>query len=246
MYLLGSNYPAIIKIDQLTKETEYIDKPFIEKGLNQKDAYFRVQNVLKENSLYIPCCLDNTVLRLDLNTEDYEWLSVGENANRYSGIEYDGKIFYLSPRMNSHIVIWDGAKSINEIDLPSEYAGNMLSFGGCSKLDNEIIFWNVKDWNFAGRKSLKYMPVTGRLTDDNHQYTVIKNIDDLTVMQKSDGTLEIFKFGEKIFSEMLNVDITQVKKLYKEKELLVLDRTSPILEGDMFSLDNFITLIQDK
>lgn len=241
IYMLGSSYPAIIKINSETKKMIYIEKPFEEKEKdNIDDAFFRAQHVIKDDVLFIPCCLDNTVLLFNLNTEEYEWHKVGSENNRYSGITFDGKNFWLSPRLNSPIVMWDGEKSIREFQLSYEYSVSQIYFGGCSKSGNNILFWN-----FVNNDSIRISIDTQTLEKDNNKYSLVKEFGDLTVFQKENGKFEIYKDDAKIFSLNLEMDYKVIKDFYKTYDLSLWQDNKIYIEGQLFSLENYLGIIVD-
>ena len=124
IFFIGCLYPAIVILDIDTEELTYIEEPY--KHINtiakeEKDACFRTDYVQIENVIYIASCVSNEVLRFNLDSLEYDFLSVGEKDFKYSGIGFDGNIFYLAPRKTSPIVIWDGDNKCSSIELPDIY-----------------------------------------------------------------------------------------------------------------------------
>lgn len=238
IYMVGSTYPAIMKIHSCTKNVVYIEKPFVEKGTDLKDAYFRAQHMIDGSELLIPCCFDNTVLRFDLNTESYQWEKVGGEKNGYSGICYDGENYYLSPRHNTPIVVWNRKKETKEIKLPSDYCYSRLYFGGCTQIGKEILFWSFETF-----ESLRLLEKGKIVERDFNKYCLVKKIDDCVVLQKESGLMEVYSGEMRLFSEQLEVDMDDVERMYNELGMSLYKKESLCMEGDVFSLANFLEQI---
>lgn len=238
VYMIGGSYPAIIIINPKTKEIEYIEKPFKDK--NEKDitdAFFRAEHVLIDDNIYIPCCFDNTVLKMNLRTREYEWIKVGASLNRYSGITFDGSFFWLAPRHNSNVVQWDGKLNVYEFELPERYDVSVY-FGGCCRSGNEIYFCNIVngetfsvDINEKTRKEAK------------HKYILIKEFDNLTVFQKMDGFFEIYINSCLDISFDLNINFNEINKKYIDNDLSFKCKNNIYAEGEPFSLGAFLEII---
>lgn len=143
MFIIGSNYPAIICLDLQTENMTYVEEPYVwlkEKKEELTDCYFRCGYVQKENFLYLASCLQNLVLKFNMETYDHEWIKVGDDNNRYSGIEWDGKNFWLAPRKNTTIVKWDGVDTAIEYPLPAEFQDENFHFLGVVCEQDNIVF----------------------------------------------------------------------------------------------------------
>mgnify|MGYP003359352554 CR=1 FL=1 len=149
MYLIGSSYPAIIKLDVSKMKAEYIKEPFIEKVKKMgelKDAFFRTHHAVRGEWLYLASCVDNTVLKFNLKTNEYKWLSIGSDDNKFSGIVYSLNDFWLSPRTTEKIIKWDGM-NVNIYSLYFDVENNVLR----PNLDYDIqkdysLFATEYDW----------------------------------------------------------------------------------------------------
>ena len=73
--------------------------------------------------------MTNKVVRLNLETKDFQLYSIGNNDAAFSGIAYDGEVFYLSPRRTDAVIVWDGKDKVREIDIDKYYTsrGNFIS-----------------------------------------------------------------------------------------------------------------------
>ena len=76
-------------------------------------------------------------------TDEYRWEKVGSDGNRYSGIAWDGKAFWLSPRKHTSIVRWILGVGIEEFDISRDYQeGN--NFGGVVYYDDKIYILSLE------------------------------------------------------------------------------------------------------
>lgn len=190
LIIIGSNYPAIISLNLQTEEVDYIEQPYARLREKQKqlgDCYFRCDYVRKNEYLYLASCLENLVLKFNMETYQYEWIEVGNATNRYVGITWDGENFWLAPRTNGTIVKWNEECS-EEYVLPQEFQKDKIYFAGAVYNDGNVIF--------PGR----FEPYTITLSTINpnimevtqEQYLFYKRIEgDLLVSQKTDGEIQI-------------------------------------------------------
>lgn len=146
MFLFGGKYSAILKMDLATKDIIYIEKPFKEKNnKNLKDYYFRGKPLKIENILYLASCIDNSVLRFNMDTYDYQWIEVGSKTNQYSGIEKRGNDFWLAPRHNSHIVKWDGKDGSVEYKIDEKFQIENSYFSGITKKKDDLVIYTSRN-----------------------------------------------------------------------------------------------------
>lgn len=141
-FLIGSNYPAIIKMNIDTLEIEYWTEPykFLLSTKSKRDGFFRCDFLLKNNELFLASCINNYVLRLNLDSSDFIWCEVGEKNFRYSGITWDGEFYWLSPRTGTPIVKWDGKKDVEYFPLPERYDNATNNFLGVQYNNGRLVF----------------------------------------------------------------------------------------------------------
>lgn len=140
---MGSNYPAIVILNLETNVIEYIEEPYkryIELSKKENDCFFRTDSVQIGNELYWASCLSNEVFRFNMDTYEYEFIIVGKSDYKYSGIDYDGKFFWLSPRKNTPAVRWDGVNDFSAINLPFVRKENVATIGNVICKDESVIF----------------------------------------------------------------------------------------------------------
>lgn len=142
LFLIGSNYPAIIRMNMDTFEIEYWTEPykFLLSAKNRMDCFFRCDFLLKNNELFLASCINNYVLRLDLDSSDFIWCEVGEKNFRYSGITWDGEFYWLSPRTGTPIVKWNGKKGVEYFPLPERYDNATNNFLGVQYDNGRLVF----------------------------------------------------------------------------------------------------------
>lgn len=142
LILIGSNYPAIIRMNMDTYELVYYTEPYsyLLSKKNKSDFFFRSDFSLINNELFLASCLNNHVLKLNLDTSDYQWYEVGDKDFRYSGITYDGKFFWLSPRTGTPIVKWDGKNKEEYFPLPKHFDKTTKNFIGVQYDDGILTF----------------------------------------------------------------------------------------------------------
>ena len=123
LYMLPVFSQAFIRLNTVNDNVEYIvgwaEK--VDKLRFNSDAYFRRQAILVEGRLMIPFCSVNAVMELDCKTTEYRIHKLGEEKRGYSGICFDGKNFWLSPRTDRVLVRWNpGAHYVEAIEMGQE------------------------------------------------------------------------------------------------------------------------------
>ena len=240
IYMVGAHYPAIIVIDPNTKEVKYIEEPFLLKGdaSNISDIYFRSQSKVLNCVLYLPSCIDNTVLKLYLNDYKYEWARVGEKGNCFSGITYDGDFFWLSPRYNSNIVKWNGVDCAREINLPLRFANYDCYFCGVLASINGVSVCNMisKDSLYVDKKTM-------RLSEDSNQYLMVKEMNEITVIQDACGKIKIYDHGNLIYENFLQIERQKLYKYFDNNGLSIFKIEDITQENRMCTLNGFIDFV---
>lgn len=143
IFVVGSFYPAIIVINTLNNKMEYIEGPY--SYYNQlenagKDIYFRRDHIVIGDTLYLPSCIDNSILKLDMSSYQFEIVKAGREGNAFSGIDFDGKNFFLSPRKGEMLTIWDGKNNYDEIFIgETKKDTSMVEYTGVIYWEGDII-----------------------------------------------------------------------------------------------------------
>lgn len=194
IYYIGCLYPAIIILDLKSEKMEYITAPYenrIELAKTKNDSFFRTDYVQIGEYMYMASCIDNTVLKFNLDTYDFEYIEVGGKENMYAGLDFDGEEFYLSPRKNGKGVVWNPKNGATRyLTLPYENMENKAVFGGVVCMKDKIIFpacfsKDTVEIHFDNKTK-------PQLFNTGKQYMFYKRIDDETVISlTTDGELEI-------------------------------------------------------
>ena len=144
LYLIGSYYPSIVKINindrNINEIPIYESKLELQKKIN--DCFARKSIVVRDHKIYIPSALDNEVAIYDTDTDTYSWKKIGNDTNRFSGIAWDGESFWFSPRNCSTIVRWIPNVLIDEIDISPWYKDDK-NFAGILCRDNKIYLYSL-------------------------------------------------------------------------------------------------------
>lgn len=115
LFLVGAAYPAIMVINMNDYSVDYIMGIFDERIKDSnyaQDCFVRVDTVLKENKLYMASCVSNHICIVNLDNYSWKWKKIGDSYNRYSGIAWDGRRFWLAPRYRGSIIIWDSVADV--------------------------------------------------------------------------------------------------------------------------------------
>lgn len=245
IYMLGHYYPGIMRLNINTKEIERIELPFLQTNNGrEQDGYFNWDYVIKEDWLYLPLLNSNHVLKLNLRTEAYDLISIGNCRNQYSGIVWDGNYFWLPPRKNTAYVRWDGDNEVKEYSLPKEFEKKQYYFGGAYVIGNKVVFSGFREFTLEFAPN---MPKETRVL--NRRNNFYKKIDNTTVILQDDkGNIFIQKENEAEKKIICQVDDSQLQdmaekhifmtKEFKKKELIV--------ENPFISLTNWLNHIDVK
>lgn len=155
LFITGAEVPAIIRVNTENDSLDYIidwEQKIKDLVFDYEDAYFRKQCIVLKNKLYVPFCNANAVLELNCDNLLSEIHVLGEQKQGYSGICFDGKRFWLSPRKNGDLVKWN-----------SETGEKEYFALGIKENEGKLIYAGIlcyKDWKvllpFSGKDRVKY------------------------------------------------------------------------------------------
>lgn len=149
IYLFGHKWPGIATLDVRTYKIEMLMLPQNVQNLNySKDGIFNWDYVLLDNSLYLPLMCKNEIIKLNLKDKKIEEFVVGDEKNKYVGLTYDGKYFWLAPRKGKYFVRWDGHKNIKEYVLPADYLIDKYYFGGAFCYGKWVCFTGFDGYSY--------------------------------------------------------------------------------------------------
>lgn len=249
LFLIGGSYPAIICFDPENSSCDYIEEPYKEIMARQPDVdhhYFRPHGVRSENTLYLASCLDNFVLKFDMETRKHQWIKVGEDGHRYSGIAWDGRHFWLSPFKNADLVKWDGNKDIKTLSISHnlEQEPTKYIWGVCYD-DSQIIFPCA-----SHPKGIRIDTTNDTLQFYDEQYSLYTRLDNgMVVSQTINGDLTIRTDGSSSKTYHPAVDIGELAQFYKDQnKKIFLEQTLYYEESNHFltSLESFTSLAKPE
>lgn len=146
LFLFSGLQSYLAYVDLNTDEIMYLNGVFSEQTealCEDVDRLVGRSYVQKGRYLWLASWVMNCVLKLDMKTLEYEWLKVGAEENRYAGIAWNGNRFWLAPRGQSTIIIWDGGTETEEFALPKQ---DDYNFSEIISYRNQII---VSNWYHA-------------------------------------------------------------------------------------------------
>ena len=121
LFFFGCRYPAIVILNLNTEDMTLCESVYTEHlralSENMMKAFFVREGVCLNDYMYMASCLDNTVLKFNMNNFEYEYVSLGDDKSNFSGIGYDGSNFYIAPRNKNDAIKWDGAGKYEVIKL---------------------------------------------------------------------------------------------------------------------------------
>lgn len=136
LYMFPLHYKYITRVDLKTHTVTYLKEIYNEfcKHQDLEQCNLSCQYTRKQDTLYLVEQQSNMVLRFDLMTEAYAWMSVGYHTNIYNAIASDDSYFYLVPLHKGNLVRWDGKNEYKEYALPKE-----CQYDECGPVDANII-----------------------------------------------------------------------------------------------------------
>jgi len=196
LFLIGGHYPAILEMDLNSYKISYIEAPFVCRRQygSRSELYFRGDFACRGETLYFASGRDNSVLIFHLDTKEYEWIEVGGKLNRYSGIMWDGRHYWFSPRMNTPVVKWDGKDKVVEYEIPSEKRVDNISYLGVVRRGNQIVMPAVSG---SGADTI-VITENEEMEFENATYVFYKNTEDgKYIAQNSEGKVIYINYGDK-------------------------------------------------
>ncbi|MCM1246715.1 MAG: hypothetical protein NC293_13840 [Roseburia sp.] len=249
LFLIGGSYPAIICLDLKNNSCDYIEEPYEEIMAREPEIdhhFFRLHGVRIENTLYLASCLDNFVLKFDMETRKHQWIKVGEEGQQYVGIAWDGSHFWLSPFRNTDFIKWDGNENIKTLSISHnlEQEPNMYLWG--ARYDgSQIIFPCV-----SHPKSIRIDTTNDTLQFYDEQYSLFKRFDNgVVVNQTINGDLTIRTDDSSPKTYHPAVDVDELAQFYEERNKKVFLEQTLYYEGPkhfLTSLEGFTTLAKPE
>ncbi len=245
LYLIGCEYPAIVVLDLLTDEMEYVEAPYEhlqEPKKNNNDCYFRCDNVLVDNCLYLATCVSNEILKFNLDTYEFSFIRIGDDSNRFVGIAFDGNWFCLAPRKTGSIVFWNGENMVNAIDLPDQYNNNSrMIFGGiCYQSDSFCLPAVFEDNSIVLRKEgEEYCP---QLYSEKYLFYRWIDSDTMVYVSYPHNMMLSYKGNAAEYKLVIDDKLFDNHFINNSERVFVSTQATPLIEDDV-DLKLFIELI---
>lgn len=239
LFVMGVFAPAILRVNTVNNHVDYITdwQKNIEKLIfDFGDAYFRKQSVVLDDKLYVPFCNANAVLEIDCNSMETVIHSIGEEKQGYSGICFDGKSLWLSPRKNGSMVRWD--LSSNRVDniriIGLEEAENKFMYIG-------VILSNDKICLLPSVKSQTLCEEEGKVIELKGEYSFVQS-DEIKIIyyEKNKGIVTIIDRESGTQSE---IEIDKVEIDVNIEEVLC-ENYKVIIEDSVFDIGDFLRFVQ--
>ncbi|TCL58128.1 hypothetical protein EDD76_107244 [Kineothrix alysoides] len=249
VFLIGSNYPAIVCVDMEKETLTYFDRIYDclkDKRKELEDCYVRCDCVQINDCFYMASALDNKVLKFDMSNCQYFWIEVGSDRNRYSGIAWDGSNFWLAPRQNTAIVKWDGTNKVTEYLLPQEFAAQCMHFLGVVYDGTKIIMPGGID----GSKTIKFKNgCADKFEILSEQYSFYKRINDgYIVSQTTEGELTVLDRDGRGLDYLCAVDIEALDSYKREQKVDIIDiiQKKLCIENHIISMHDLCSTVDVK
>jgi len=172
LLLWGGYYPGMVIVNLIDRSVSYDMNLMSLKSTSTKDLFFRSGPLNVRGKLYFASCIDNSVLIVDEARLDHAWVEVGDKRNRYSGIEWDGQYFWLSPRCDSAIVKWDGKDRIWEYEQQTDMVFDRVTYFGIVRRGDGFLIPASPN----GAADSLYVDGSGQVIQEKTRYTLCKNV----------------------------------------------------------------------
>ncbi len=239
LLLWGGYYPGMVRINLTDYSVSYrMDLMNGKRGII-KDLFFRSGPLKVRGKLYLASCVDNSVLIVDEDKLDCSWVEVGARHNRYSGIEWDGQYFWLSPRCDSAVVRWDGKGRVWEYEQPEDARFETVTYFGIVRIGDGFLIPASPN----GAADSIYVDKSGRLTREKRRYTLCKNVGKCgLIYQIAEGEIVYIDDGG-VKHEILKEDI-DISRLLRQAGIETHEYIEGIMtENEDFSLREWISMV---
>lgn len=243
IYMVGSFYPSILEVDIHDNTVKNLDDIFegrFEASREMKDSFFRYNYVQKDNKIFLASCISNEVLEFDMENREYEWHRIGKKQNRFSGIGWDGKRWWLAPRNNGALGIWD-QMNYEEINLP-ENNGEKYSFTGIVCFAGNVYLPAMEN---------EYTLIVDKNSDikmRKERYTFAKKInEEQMICQNINGDMYIITKDCKKTKINNTIDISKLNTYLQEFDKTVVNWLAEkvYMEDCFLDLEDIINILKD-
>lgn len=218
---------------------------------DDKDAYFLSGKRIGE-SVFLASCCGNALIQFDMDNCISTVYEIGNKANRYALVSYDGAYFWLTPRRDTNIVKWNIEKGLM-LEIPNPAINpttDKMPFISNFAFDNYIWLYSA-----FSETSFKIDVTTGNLeeistvdpslkkNDTNQSYYIFAHDDN--GMYLTYNIEHILKIHTKNRSEdlQLRYEADLLKKIKQQKYKRKIFDTSQaryVKENETFMLEDFL------
>ena len=192
IFLFGAAYPAILKIDLNDYSVSYMEISCPPEQKKEEEGLFFTDAIRMDNLAYSPVSVSNHVMRLNLDTLEYEWQQIGSAGNVYCGIDHNEDGFWIPSWQHGKIVRWDGDSDFEEFELPDEIASRPYQFTGAVFDGNRILFLSIQDGNSLELQKDTSGGYKTVLTEETKKYIHWEHYENGTiVLMRSDASLDV-------------------------------------------------------
>ena len=259
MYLIPGLYDCILKVDMESEKVFRIEGNYTETG--KRHAGLQTANsgyVLVDNMAYISYWDNNTILKLDLNSDSIKEIKLDLSMPRVlRDIVYDGECFWVTDRDDNCLIKWDEKKgNVEEIDIDLEVydrTGFMYLFSNgkslyiCPKYGKSIIKYDKQlrtidkliDIPYDPIESVKLLPWSG-----TSFFSKMELCKDIYLYSAPTAFLCKYDFSEDdiVLCSSMNVDADDTKRVWekwKRRFWLTLDNKL-LHEVEGFNISDYI------
>ncbi len=246
IFFVGSSCHCILQVNPILDTIDVFDEwkdDFSYSIQNHKDLFISVVKT-PEDTLLAPASYENKVLEFVPDNCDWRVYTVPECENGFSGICFDGENYWLSPMEGNTLIKWNKDSNVfTKVELPYNYGGNSVQYGGCLFFNGAIITqksWRKEAIVIRENKDGVDMETIGIAGDDARYveaYIPVAwmncNNEKLIACDLSTGDLYRVTTERQKKAEKIAYDVVGTGKLFKGCELAP---GNIITESDLFNL----------
>lgn len=239
LVIIGADEPNIIEMN-LDDLSYKVVNTCLKRYKKSGEMICRGGYAIVDGYLYIAIATKNVVLKINLENWKDEECIVGNREDVFSGLLRDGDRFWLSPRRDGDVVIWDGKDFFETVKLPIIGKNNTFNFGGLCSNDKYIYIQGLD-----GEFTVKIDKNDRNMECYKKQYVFLKSINNKMIIgQLKQGELEII--NNSVVSKIrCMIEKEQLIMLYKKcNSNLIFENNILNNEDVFFDLSEFLYCIK--
>lgn len=243
-FLFGERYLEILKIDLNDYSISHIRIAPCPGYKRDGEGLFLTDAIKVNNIVFSPVSVSNYVLQFNLDTLEYRWKRIGSEGNQYSGINYDGKYFWISPGQKGNIVKWDYDFRWKEFEVPEEIANRSYQFIGVICDESKIRFLTQQDGKSLEINNESFDRNQSSLTEATKSYIHLENYENGTIVLMQSNAHLIIKWNGKWIEGRCEINYENFKEYFREN-LLWDNLTANEIEkeDEIFEIDDYVKAI---